>query len=356
VALGCTSAVVAIAVLTGVSRVDPAPSAGVLVYAQATSEDAWLHGAEGWIWRANADGTDAVRLTRGDDPLLSPDEGTIVYRHAAGMWTIPVAGGTPRLVMPLKSWHEHYVAWTAFSLRPGTDEIAFDILGQVRLVDAATGASRRLRFKFPKLVAPRIWDLSFSPDGRALVLEIASGVGREDGRTVYGSDLYVADLPGDSLRRVTTTHRARAPVWGPSGIAFGDVGPGHPVTVSRFGDIWEVSEDGTGLRRLTHGIPGILPAAWSADGTELLAYAVPTFEGQLYAVDAQTAQIRTLTPGPRGLGGLLPRGLSADGTTVLASLGCDGTLSPFGAVETIPWAGGSPTVIVKGPCGAVWSR
>jgi hypothetical protein len=49
-------------------------------------------------------------------------------------------------------------------------------------------------------------------------------------------------------------------------------------------------------------------------------------------------------------------GLSRDGKTVLAARGCGELATPFGLVETIPFGGGSPTVIVKGPCAASWNE
>jgi hypothetical protein len=47
--------------------------------------------------------------------------------------------------------------------------------------------------------------------------------------------------------------------------------------------------------------------------------------------------------------------LSSDGKTVLASVGCGGMVSPYGYVETIPFTGGKPHVIARGPCRASWN-
>jgi hypothetical protein len=41
---------------------------------------------------------------------------------------------------------------------------------------------------------------------------------------------------------------------------------------------------------------------------------------------------------------------------VLAAIGCGGMASSFGIVETLPFSGGSPNVIVRGPCRASWNR
>jgi Tol biopolymer transport system component len=365
----CVLVIIGATAVAGFGGQDPASPPAVLVYSQATNEDSWLQGAEEWVWRANADGSDPVRLTRGDDPFLSPDGRAIVYEHADGLWAIPVEGGMPRLLYGLERPREHLGSVTS---RPGTDELALEVefatakrksscptttssspdsftgcsdgsiwVREVMLLNVATGASRRLRIVLPKLVSPCVCGLSFSPDGRELALQIDSGVG-----STSGSDIYVDDLPGSNLRRLTSTHRARAPVWGPSEIAFAqDAAGGH-------GDVWVVNGDGTGLRQLTHTSAAILPAGWSEDGAELLAFYPPMHNGQVWAVDVATGEARTLTPSK----GLVPQGLSADGTTVLVGVGCVGTLSPFGYIETVPWAGGDPTVLVKGPCRADWSR
>jgi hypothetical protein len=61
---------------------------------------------------------------------------------------------------------------------------------------------------------------------------------------------------------------------------------------------------------------------------------------------------RTLTP---LLGGLVPQGLSRDGGTVLAAFGCGHNPGSTGALETIPFAGGPPTVIARRVCGGDWN-
>jgi hypothetical protein len=74
--------------------------------------------------------------------------------------------------------------------------------------------------------------------------------------------------------------------------------------------------------------------------------------GKLYSVNVSTGEAKDLTG---FVGDLYAQGLSRNGTTILAAIGCGGTLSPFGRVETIPFAGGRPTVIARGPCRASWN-
>ena len=56
------------------------------------------------------------------------------------------------------------------------------------------------------------------------------------------------------------------------------------------------------------------------------------------------------------VGDLFAQGLSRNGKVVLAAIGCGGTPSAYGLIETIPFAGGPPSVIVRGPCRATWTE
>ena len=135
-------------------------------------------------------------------------------------------------------------------------------------------------------------------------------------------------------------------MWGRPGIAF------IHFTRGRFSDIW--LSDGTPhhIRQLTHTGADAWPIAFSADGKKLLAANPATHNGRLWAVDLTTGDERPLTP---WVGDLFPQGLSADGSTVLAAIGCGGMIGPYGVVETIPFTGGNPHVIVHGPCRASWN-
>jgi hypothetical protein len=74
-----------------------------------------------------------------------------------------------------------------------------------------------------------------------------------------------------------------------------------------------------------------------------------TNNGKLYAVDVASGAARPLTP---FVGDLYAQGLSRNGRTVLAAIGCGELATPYGLVETIPFTGGHPTVLVRGPCRA----
>jgi len=86
---------------------------------------------------------------------------------------------------------------------------------------------------------------------------------------------------------------------------------------------------------------------------ELYAYRLPAdhFESFGGYCHVSTRTVRPLGR-PERVGDLFAQGLSRNGRVVLAAIGCGGTASAYGLIETIPFAGGRPTVIVRGPCRA----
>jgi WD40 repeat protein len=304
-----------------------------LVYARAIGLDA----NDGWIWRARPDGTQAVRLTRGTSPVLAPDGLTIAfvrYRsapRAAELYAIASGGGSPRLLRRVTG-EDAFVGGIAWS--PDSRRLAVVEGRSLVLVDADGGRARRFASPAP---AGSPDQPSFSPDGSAVVYA------RFD-RT--GADLYVYDERSGRTRRLTRDHVSLQPLWGPESIAFARID-------SARGDVWLVDAYGRGLRRLTHTRAGIVPAAWSADGRRLLAANPATHNGRLWAVEVPSGRARDLTG---WVADLFAQGLSRDGTTILAAIGCGALVEPVGIVETLPFSGGKPRVIVRGPCRASWNR
>ncbi|MDX6474707.1 MAG: TolB protein, partial [Gaiellaceae bacterium] len=244
---------------------------------------------------------------------------------------VPTGGGKAKILEHLagdRVWTNNAAQWTSDSRHLASVESA----GLVWL-DAQTG-SRQVLVRQP--AAAGIETFSISPDGRSIAYAVVD---------TTGGDIYVIATDGGRARRLTHDHDSFEPLWGPHGIAFNHGGFGH-------GDIWIVDRSGRHLRRLTRTRAGIYPAFWSADGSRLLAANPAMHNGRLWAVDAATGGARDVT-GWRG--DLFPQGLSRDGRTILAAVGCGGTISPFGVVETLPFRGGRPRVIVRGPCRGSWN-
>jgi Tol biopolymer transport system component len=296
-----------------------------LVYAVATSFDA----NHEWIWRARPDGTHRVRLVRGRQPQLSPNGRLVAYtRSPHELFVVPISGGKPDLLRRFRG-HDAFIAGFVWS--PTSRELATVEGSSIVLVDVDTGHVRTFATSRRHLVG--VGDPSFSPDGSRIVFD------RFD---QTGSDLELFDTRTARTRKLTSDHGSMYPVWGPRGIAY-----------ERGGDVWLLDPDRGRVRRLTHTRARIYPAAWSADGKRLLAANPAIHNGRLWAVDVRTGRARDLTG---WVGDLFPQGLSRSGKTILAAIGCGGTISPFGVVETLPFAGGRAHVIVKGPCRASWNK
>jgi Tol biopolymer transport system component len=186
---------------------------------------------------------------------------------------------------------------------------------------------------------------SFSPDGSQLAFARA---------TSKGQNVYSVSTDGGPVRPLTDDDRSSSPLWGPRGIAFeryGVDGKGDRCG-NCHGDVWMMDGDGGDVRQLTHTHAGIYPAAWSGDGSRMLAAYPATHNGKLYAVDVSDGNARALTG---FVGDLFAQGLSRDGRTVLAAIGCGGMIGLQGVIETIPFSGGPPAVIIHGPCRASWN-
>jgi Tol biopolymer transport system component len=304
----------------------PAPVRVALVFAKpvGSARSPFGHGPEA-IYLASAAGDNPVKLARGADPAISPSGRWVVYRrdthaHPAGLLGISTDGGTPR---PLPALSYDQVAWSPDSRLVA---VAGSATGHLAIVNVLSRTVITLR------VPQESYGFSFSPDGTELAFTHSAG---------GGQNVFAVSTKSGAVRRFTNDGHSSSPLWGRSGIAF-----------ARQGDVWLMDGTGGDVHQLTHTRAGIYPAAWSSDGTRLLAAYPAMHNGKLYSVDVTTGAAKDLTG---FVGDLSAQGLSRDGTTILAAIGCGGTSSPFGRVETIPFAGGLPTVIARGPCRASWN-
>jgi Tol biopolymer transport system component len=308
-----------------------------LTYAEVSSPRD-IEGAHASIWVANADGSRRVRLTTGAQPALSPDGRWIAFlqqrRASVRLDLIPAGGGPVQRLGVLAGAH---AVISGLTWAPNSRLLAvyeYDRgTGDLAVVDARTG-DRTVFERSGHLEGPE--DPSFSPASSEVAYDTASP---------SGGDIFVYDLRTRQTRQLTHDRRATDPVWGPSWIAYAEPG--------RRGDVWLMRSSGADKHRLTHTNADIWPAYWSTDGKHLLAANPAEHNGRLWAVDALSGRAHDLTG---WIGDLFPQGLSRDGSTILAAIGCGGRLSPLGILETLPFAGGKPTVIAKGPCRGSWNR
>ena len=179
------------------------------------------------LYSMAADGSDQRRLTNEEvmktDPAASPTDGTVSY-----------------------------IAFRPVSQEPG----AFD-LGLFSIASDGSGFQTLAPFSSKR----DVFNASWSPDGRRIVVELAAG---------GQSDLAVMKPDGTGLRRLTRTRALETnPVWSPDGrkIAFTSDRHLRRGKRERWGpefELYVMRADGTRIRRLTrNALPDLLPD-WQA--------------------------------------------------------------------------------------------
>jgi dipeptidyl aminopeptidase/acylaminoacyl peptidase len=304
-----------------------------------------VYGLDGWVWRADVDGSDRVRVTRGLFPEVSPDGRWVAFMRRTrtrSLFELRVAaldGRTRRLV---RRGRIVGYAWLSDSARL----LVHDTREGVLVADRSGGAVTLLA---PQVLpqAGAINSVSPAPDATFVVF---------DRRNTQRSDIFAVPVSGGVERRLTVDGNSLAPIAGPTAVAFTRYVVGRKPREA----LWLMERDGANQRRLSHAAPR--PAFWSADGRRLIAETISlTFSGgwfgKIWVVNVATGVSRPLYK--RQIEGLHSVGVSGDGRRVLAVRGCVawGTLGKAtpGKVETISADGGKLRTLVRGPCHARWN-
>ena len=197
------------------------------------------------IWVMNEDGSDAHRIGSADNvsvPSWSPDGSTIAYS----------------------------------ATNEGRTEI--------HLV-APDGTGDRVIHQENAEGTYAIFSAKFSPDGREILF---------DRGTESGFDIFVMDVDGTDVRRLTNTGTDYDPHWSPDGsqIAF-------TREDGARSNIYVMNADGTNVRQLTDdgdGVTNLYPE-WAPDGTAI-AYVggVTGGPGVLKVMNPDGSDVKTLVP------------------------------------------------------------
>jgi Tol biopolymer transport system component len=184
------------------------------------------------LYSMTQDGGDQQRLTRDrtiqTDPEWSPDGSTIAYSQ-----------------------------WYAVKGQPGVFDLGLSLMNR-------DGSNQRalLGQSARRDIVTQNW----SPDGRRLVFEIATGTPSGRIRGDRQSDIGVVNADGTGLRMLTRTHALEThPIWSPDGtlIAFTSDRHARGKRLERLGPAFEVytmRPDGTDVRRVTHNrVPDLHP-------------------------------------------------------------------------------------------------
>jgi len=327
------AAAIAVVGASGGSAEPAAPAGATLTATTAT----------GKIVIARGDGSGRRVLTSGGLwwSRVSPDGSQVAvtkYDVVNYRWVnfrvelIASSGGAPTHVIPINC--------SLFYWSPDSTKLACvayrGARGRLVVIDAATAAVTTL--------ATGVFDgqVSFSPDSKQLAyVQTTSKYYNANGK------LKVIDL---ATRAITTLRAsgAASPVWGSTAIAFSTV---KKRGARRFTfNAAVIQPDGKGFRRLTRfratrELYGLLPRAWSADGTRLLAGLAGldawTYR-EAYAVDPIHGGSRLIAHS------VSPAALSRDGRYVIGQTGDAESTGLAGSnIVRVPWRGGRRHVLVR---------
>lgn len=219
-------------------RNDFSPDGEHVVFVDETTET---------IWIANLDGTPSVQVpgcdhNGCDSPSFSPDGSRLAYsRYENGAAVGPAAVG-------------------------------------IEVIDLATGkVTKVVRLERPVLADVPRW----SPDGTELVIGVDQ---MDDEANETGAAIAIVAASGGEPRYLTQFDLyGYLPDWN---RVTGDIVFSNQIRNAAKGfdeaheatDVFTIRPDGSGLRQVTHAVPGeqILGAKWTPDGKAILAYSTKT--------------------------------------------------------------------------------
>lgn len=310
------------------------------------------------VWVAAANGSDRKLLGTGQEPLLSPNGQSVavsLFGTASGgqesgpaLGIYPTSGAAIADYLSLETVTATALAWSPDSrylavYAQSNQTAGIAAASSLDVIDTQTGT-------LTTIAHGAIYGASFARDGSdKLVFAMAHSLSES-----AATNLYVSEAGGAGMHSITSDGRSLFPVWGPTYIAYDRERMRH---LSPEYQIWLATSTGVRVRKLTRIrvgalVQGLVPLAFSADGSRLLA----EFEGQdtsnAYAVSVASGRARGIMVHAQTVQGA---GISSDGSTLLIDVGSFEQAPSSGRIDTIPFAGGHPKVLVAHGSQASWN-
>jgi hypothetical protein len=310
------------------------------------------------VWIAAANGSDAKLLGPGQQPLLAPNGQSVAValfgtasgpqEHGPAIGIYPSSGAAIADYLSLEAATATPLAWSpdsrylaVYAQSNGTVGIA--AASSLDVIDTQTGT-------VATIAHGAIYGASFARDGSdRLVYALAHSL-----LATAKTNLYVAEADGAGVHPITSDGRSLLPVWGPTYIAYDRE---RARSLAPEYQIWLGTPTNPRVRKLTHVrvgslVSGLAPLAFSADGARLLAEFGGEDTSEAYAVDVATGRARALHVGRQEVQG---GGISSDGSRLLLDTNSFEQAPSRGRIVTVPWAGGSPTLLVAHGAQASWN-
>ncbi len=304
----------------------------------------------GAVWIANANGAHPRKLTAGAIPALAPSGALIAVTNGSGPSALVLytsTGSVQSKFFNAKQVSAGPVAWSADSryLAVGlTDVNDVKTIGKsgLAVIDTTNRTITMLASGYP-------WGLSWSPSGDTLVYGLARSQSASP-----AVNLYTSTPTGSARAQLTHDGHSGNPVWGKRGIVFDRI-KNRP----KWAPIYQIYLLSAGhFQQITHTRPGLLvsglaPVAVSADGIHLAANYGGQDTDSGYTVNLSTHKVTPLRAGKQNV---TAWGISRDGKRVLVSVGGFQGPPSTGKIETMPFGGGRPTLLVAHGDDPSWNQ
>jgi hypothetical protein len=295
------------------------------------------------IWFASADGRNGRLLGPGTTPLLAPNGGSAAAsattEHGAALTIYSTGTAAPRRLFDAARVTARAQAWSPDSrylavTLTGRDPISAGGSG-LAVIDFSTGAVR-------VLATGAVSGASFASDGSD---QLAYAIAPSRSLTAP-VNVYAIAADGSHRRPLTHDGASLNPVWGRAGIAY-DRERRRPNALPAY-QLWLMNPTGGGSRRLAGVVPpplgnGLVPIAFSAGGGRLLAEYEGVDTSQAWTVAIGDRRAHELRVGGHSVVGA---SISSDGATVLVDRGAFLVAPSAGMIESLPFGGGPPHVLV----------
>jgi WD40 repeat protein len=344
-----TALFIALVAATALCGVAPAAlrSGNAIGLAYVTGDN---NGGHLGVWVASATGTHQRKLSGGGIPALAPNGQLVAVSNLAGSSALVLytpAGAVDQKFFSAKQVSAGPLAWSPDSryLAVGlTDVNDVKTIGKsgVAVIDTTTGTTTMIASGYA-------WGLSWSPTGDTLVYGLATSQSATPSVNLYTSN------PTTSARaQLTHDGHSGLPVWGKRGIAFDRIknrpkwDPAYQIYLLSGGHFQQITHTRPGLL-----VSGLAPIAVSADGIHLAADYGGQDTDSGYTVNLVTHKVTQLLAGRQNV---TAWGISRDGKRVLVSVGGFEQAPSTGKVETMPFGGGAPTLLVAHGDDPSWTQ